>query len=221
MRIGLFGGTFNPIHLGHLRSAVEVGNRFGLDRIFFIPAALPPHKSAAGIAPAEKRMKMVRLAVAGRPGLAATDVELLRSGPSFTIDTVSEFQDRLPADSRLFFIVGLDAFLEIDTWRAVSSLFSRIAFIVMSRPSSHKKSAAATPDHIEKFMRQRISSDYRYDPGHARFVHPSLKTVHLCPVTLMDISASKIRKLVAEERPIGFLVPEAVEVFIYEQGLYQ
>jgi nicotinate-nucleotide adenylyltransferase len=221
MRIGLFGGTFNPIHIGHLRSAVDVQMSFGLDRVYFIPAAIPPHKDVAGIVDARTRMEMVRIAVKGRPGLEASDVEMQRSGPSFTTDTVSQFQSRFSDNGKLFLIVGLDAFLEIDTWKDFLSLFANIAFIVMIRPAVRKDQAVVSPEYIEEYLQTHISNAYVYDSEQSQFLHPSLQTVHLSPVTLLDISASKIRGLVAAKSPIGFLVPKSVEDFIYEKGLYR
>ncbi|HSM73080.1 MAG TPA: nicotinate (nicotinamide) nucleotide adenylyltransferase, partial [Desulfobacterales bacterium] len=117
-RIGLFGGTFNPIHLGHLRSAQEVLEAFDLQRILLIPSALPPHKEPEFLANAADRLAMIRQATLGHTGLSVSDVEITRPGPSYTIDTVRFFKRSLPADTRLFLVVGLDAFLEIDSWKA-------------------------------------------------------------------------------------------------------
>jgi nicotinate-nucleotide adenylyltransferase len=117
MKIGLFGGTFDPIHFGHLRSALEVREACGLERVVLIPAAVPPHKGWGAMAAAADRLQMIELAVAGAPGLAVSDVELRRAGPSYTIDTIRDFQGEIPG-GEIALIVGLDAFLEIDTWKS-------------------------------------------------------------------------------------------------------
>ncbi|MBU4209797.1 MAG: nicotinate (nicotinamide) nucleotide adenylyltransferase, partial [Proteobacteria bacterium] len=136
--IGLFGGTFNPIHVGHLRAIQDVQNRFALDKCYLIPAALPPHKEPGDVVDAKYRLEMIRLAVSEYSdrlnSVIISDVELKRSGPSYTVDTVNHFKSILPYNSRLYFILGIDAFLEIDTWKSYSDLFYLTAFIVMARP---------------------------------------------------------------------------------------
>ncbi len=136
MRIGLFGGTFDPVHFGHLRAALEVKEGFGLARVFLIPAAAPPHKAREGVAPAGDRLRMVELAVDGEPGLMPSDVEIRREGPSYTIDTVTHFQREFAGVAEVFLIVGLDAFLEIDTWKSFRELLALVPVIVISRPDA-------------------------------------------------------------------------------------
>ncbi len=113
MRFGLFGGTFNPIHLGHLRAALEVKEGFELEEIFLIPAALPPHKIPGEVVDAGDRLHMLNLALEDTAGLSVSDVELKRSGPSYSIDTVNHFKSALPEKSEIYLVMGLDAFLEI------------------------------------------------------------------------------------------------------------
>jgi nicotinate-nucleotide adenylyltransferase len=136
VRLGLFGGTFNPIHIGHLRAAVEVREAFNLDKLLLIPSASPPHKNAGDIASAEDRLEMVRLAVKGTPYLEASDVELARSGLSYTIETLRYFQGHFGPGSTIHFIVGVDAFSEITTWKSYKQLFATAHFIVMTRPGA-------------------------------------------------------------------------------------
>jgi nicotinate-nucleotide adenylyltransferase len=143
MRIGLFGGTFNPVHLGHLRAAVEVRQGFELDEIFLVPAALPPHKIPGDVAASADRLNMLNLALGADSGLKVSDVELNRSGPSYTIDTVQHFKQTLPAESRLFLIMGLDAFLEIDTWKSYRKLLTQIPLIVINRPRAGDRMSGA------------------------------------------------------------------------------
>lgn len=213
MRLGLFGGTFNPIHIGHLRAAVEVLEAFSLDKLLLIPSANPPHKSADQVANAEDRLEMVRLATKGVPSLEVSDVELARQGPSYTIETLRYFQDQYGPGSEIHFIVGQDAFSEITTWKSYRELFSTAHFIVMTRPGSNLSS-------IEDFIHTHISEAYQYDPAFNRYMHPEWCTIFCVDITHIDVSASEIRDRIRHSRPIRFLVPGTVEAFIVEKGLY-
>ena len=213
MRLGLFGGTFNPIHVGHLRAAVEVLEAFNLDKLLLIPSAYPPHKSADQVANAEDRLEMVRLAIKGVPSLEVSDVELARQGPSYTIETLRYFQDQYGPGSEIHFIVGQDAFSEITTWKSYKELFSTANFIVMTRPGSKLSS-------IEHFIHAHISDAYQYDPGLNQYMHPEWCGIFCVDITHIDVSASGIRDRIKHGRPIRFLVPDTVEAFIVEKGLY-
>ena len=133
MRLGLFGGTFNPIHLGHLRAGLEIQERFSLDRVLYLPAAIPPHKATRELLSFAHRLKMVRLAVKGQSRLKASDAEIKRPGKSYSIQTVRYFHRAFPQGVDLFFILGLDAFLEISTWKDYRQLFGLCHFIVLDR----------------------------------------------------------------------------------------
>src|SRR5262249_30226755 len=122
-RIGILGGTFNPIHLGHLRSAEEVCEQQGLDRVLFIPSATPPHKRAGGLVAARHRLAMVKLAIAGNPRFRVSTVEIDRGGRSFSVDTLRMLHARMPRTS-FTFILGIDAFREIATWKEYTSIFA-------------------------------------------------------------------------------------------------
>ena len=213
MRLGLLGGTFNPIHIGHLRAAVEVQAAFNLDKLLLIPSANPPHKPADHVADAQDRLEMVRLAIKGVPSLEVSDVELTRPGPSYTIETLRHFQDRYGLKSDIHFIVGQDAFSEITTWKSYKALFSTAHFIVMTRPGSKLS-------RVEHFIHSHISEAYQYDPAHNQYMHPEWCTIFCIDITHIDISASKIRDHIRHGRPIRFLVPDTVEAFIAAKGLY-
>jgi nicotinate-nucleotide adenylyltransferase len=157
MRVGLFGGTFNPIHFGHLRAALEVKEGFGLDQVFLIPAAVPPHKGRTGVAPAEDRLRMIELAVEGDSGLMVSDVEIKRSGPSFTIDTARYFRQSLAEDTDIFLVMGLDAFLEIDTWKSFRDLLALVPVIVLSRPEAAGCSGDRDEKIVQGFIRSKLS----------------------------------------------------------------
>jgi nicotinate-nucleotide adenylyltransferase len=137
MKIGLFGGTFDPIHLGHLRAAKEVSERCGLSLTYLIPASRPPHKPHRVIAPANDRLEMMRLAVGSMAEFEISDIELNREGPSYTIDTLRHFKRMPGASERTYYLImGLDAFLEIDTWKVYLEIFKLVPVIIMARPSA-------------------------------------------------------------------------------------
>jgi len=220
MRIGLFGGTFNPIHFGHLRAALEVREGCGLDRVFLIPAAVPPHKDSGALAAAADRLRMIELAVEGEPGITVSDVEIRRGGPSYTVDTVRHFRGALPAGADIFLIVGLDAFLEIDTWRSFRELLALVPVIVISRPDASHRSAGSEREAVAGFIRSRISPPCTLSGNSAGFSAEGVRGVTLFPVTTLDVSSSRIRELAAAGRSIRFLVPEPVRQHIKAKGLY-
>jgi nicotinate-nucleotide adenylyltransferase len=224
MRIGLFGGTFNPVHFGHLRTILEIRESFVLDRIYFIPSATPPHKTPEGIADAQDRYRMLLLAIDDQEGFVASDVELDRSGPSYSIDTVSYFQESLPEETRLFLILGLDAFLEIDTWRSFREFFDRVPIIVMARPIA--LTGMGSPVNCEvkrilkRYLEEKISDRYRFSKECSCYVHEEKQQVYPAAVTTLDISSTLIRKKLAEGKSIRYLTPDRVVSYIRSKGLY-
>ena len=214
----LFGGTFNPVHLGHLRVAEEVREGFGLDTVYFIPAAAPPHKKEKGIVPAADRHEMLAAATADNPAFAVSDAELRRRGRSYTIDTVDQFVSAFGDAVQCYLVMGIDAFAEIDTWKSYLALFDRIEMIVISRPAPGGQIGCR--DRISEVLAGRVSSQYVYDRQRRAFLHPDKRAVHPFEVTPMDISATRIRSLVAEGASIRYLVPDAAAAYIYKKGLY-
>jgi len=166
------------------------------------------------VANAEDRLEMVRLAIQGEPSLEASDVELARPGPSYTIETLQYFQDRFGSESDIYFIVGQDAFSEITTWKSYRALFGTAHFIVMTRPGSNLRS-------LEDFIHTQISEEYQYDPTSNQYNHPEWCTIFCLNITHIDISASQIRELIRQGRSIRFLVPVNVKNFIANKGLYR
>ena len=219
-RIGLFGGTFNPIHLGHVQVIQEVKRGFGLDKIFIIPSALPPHKAPDGLMDAGDRIEMIRLSFSNHPDFSVSDVELNRSGPSYTIDTVRHFKSILPEDAKLFLILGSDAFLEIDTWKSYKDLFLLIPFIVMSRGTEGRNGRIFGRKAIGDYLKSKISEGYNLSASQSSYIHKEKHPVYVFGVTPIDISSTKIRNLIKNGSPIKYLVPEIVEVFIKSRGLY-
>ena len=219
-RIGLFGGTFNPLHSGHLRAADEVRKKFPLDNIYFIPSATPPHKEPEVLAGAADRLAMIRLAIADYPLFRASDVEVSRPGPSFTIDTVRYYKSNLPDETDLYLIMGFDAFLEIDTWKSYPNLLKLISFIVMSRPSKEFIKSPQGWKILEDYLCRRISDRYRLSAERSCYDHPDNPSIYLMDIGLTDISSTQIRRCIKSGLPIDQQVPPAVDAYIKTKGLY-
>lgn len=210
MRIGLFGGSFNPIHLGHLRAAEENREAMALDLIYFIPAASPPHKSDEGMAPADHRLRMVRLATKGNPHFMVSDAEVRRSGRSYTIDTVRHLLATMKGRPELYLIIGGDQFAELETWKEADELTRLCNFIVHTRPSSDN-GARLSLAALERF-------GYICDEDH--HVHPSGHTLNFVSTTFFPISATLIRRKIAEHKSIRYLLPADVADYIQRHDLY-
>ncbi len=213
MRLGILGGTFDPIHLGHLRVAEEIGEELELEKIYLIPAAVPPHKDTRPITSFHHRLAMTQLAAEESPLLEALDLEGRRQGLSYSIETLREFHQIFKPSPILFFILGMDAFLEIKTWKEYERLFDYANFVVIKRPGSQS-------EELESFL---LSLDVGFGKGEGEdtFVHPSGNLLIYKEATLMDISSTQIRALVAAGKTIRFLVPESVRSYIMEKGLYR
>jgi len=207
--VGLFGGTFDPIHIGHLRSAQEVREAFHLDRLLFIPAAVPPHKPATPIAEAGDRMQMLRLAIDGNPFFEVSDVEIRRPGKSYSIETASHYRHLLGEHVHLFFVVGADAFCEIETWRDYRALFALCDFIVITRPKWNPLQASVLA--TESFQEVNRDTCFRHPSGHLLYLHE---------VTPIGVSSTQIRNAVRQGRSIAYLVPRSVEEYIEQEGVY-
>jgi nicotinate-nucleotide adenylyltransferase len=214
MKIGIFGGTFDPIHWGHLRSAEEVSESFGLDCVYFIPASIPPHKRGQTHTAARDRLQMVRLAVARNPRFKVSTIEIQRPGISYSIDTVRDFARRLKPGDSLYFIIGLDAFREIATWKSYQEIFSLCDFIVTSRPGSKESDPL-------KGTGVAVKKLFCYDFKRRHYRHWSGTRVHFIELTDIAISASEIRALVRQGKSIRYLEPSPVEKYIKRRGLYR
>jgi nicotinate-nucleotide adenylyltransferase len=194
--LGLMGGTFDPIHYGHLVTAEAARCGFNLDQVVFIPSGHPPHKKEKRISPAEHRYQMTKLAIESNPYFRISRVELDRPGYSYAIDTVSDFLDKYGPETDLYFITGADAILEILTWKNVDMLMNHCKFIAATRPGFHLQDVNRLPEEfIEKIIFMEVPA--------------------------LAISSTDIRKRVAIRRPIKYLLPELVESYIFEHHLYQ
>ena len=220
MRIGLFGGTFNPIHRGHLWAASEVKKEFNLDQVSLIPAALPPHKTPGMVADADDRLEMIHIAIADLPGITVSAVELDRPGPSYTIDTVRHFKKMLAADSQIFLMMGLDAFLEIDTWKSYIELLKQIAFIVMARPNADYPDADQGWKILVDYLNSTLSADYKFLDGRGCYISEGRQPIFTIDIDAMDISSTKIRECIKTKKTVENLVPLEVADFIQSKGLY-
>lgn len=206
------GGTFNPVHLAHLRIAEEARELCGLDRLVFIPAADPPHKPLAGEVPFEQRYEMVRRAIAGNPAFELSDIEGRRGGKSYSIDTIGCFRAENPGNG-LYFIIGSDSFLEIGLWRRYAEIFRQCSLIVVERPGCRiEEPLAALPFAIRP--------EFVYNAANRALEHCSGERVHFLQGCPLAISSSEIRRLTAAGRSITYLVPPQVETYIKEQRIY-
>lgn len=212
MNIGLMGGTFNPVHLAHLRIAEEARESFGLDRVLFIPAGDPPHKPLAGEIPFSQRCEMVQLAIAGNPAFELSDIEGQRGGKSYSIDTISLFRAQRPGDE-LFFIIGSDSFFEIGLWHRYAEIFRLCNLIVVERPGR------PVTDPLSA-LPVAIRGEFSYTSESHRLQHESGPIVHFLKGCPLDISSTDIRHLLASGRSITYLVPSTVETYITTQRIY-
>jgi nicotinate-nucleotide adenylyltransferase len=217
MKLGVLGGTFNPVHFGHLRAAEEVRQRVGLDRVLFIPSGTPPLK-AQGLAPADMRLRMVQLAIASNPHFQVSDMEVLREGPSFTIDTVNGLRESYPEDD-LFFILGADAFAELPKWYKPVDIVAGADFIIVGRPPQGFSVLAGSP-----FLRAEPGTWEALSRGEKDVCEVATvedRRAVLVSIPELDISATGVRQLVRAGRSIKYLLPEDVELFIMSHGLYR
>lgn len=209
MRIGLFGGTFDPVHIGHLRVAEEIRESFQLERVYFIPANIPPHKKRQLITEPDIRLKMIKSAVRDNRFLRVSDIELKRKGVSYSIDTVRTFEKRFKS---LYFIVGIDAFFEIDTWHDYKEIFNHTNFIIMLRPMDKKGEMS---DFFPVGLKEHIKRI-----GDAKFLHSSGNMIYFQKVTQLDISSTGIRKNIKNGKSTRYIIPKTVEKIIREKRLY-
>jgi len=213
--IGLFGGTFDPIHLGHLRAANEVCRQARLDRILFIPSFLPPHKTPRTGASPVDRLRMVGLACRGHKGFEASPIEVEAGEKSYSILTLRKIRALWP-DARLFFILGVDAFLDIGTWLEYEQVLEECLFLVMERPGFELDRAQGI---LGGKLRDAIGP-LAGGEGVGGPLPPRTR-IFLLPIRALDISSTAIRERVQRGETLDGLVPGAVEAYIREHQLYR
>ena len=212
MRIGLLGGSFNPVHNAHLSIAGAAQSACQLDRVIFIPAVDPPHKLLAGDVSFEHRAHMVSMAIAGRQDFEMSTIEGERSGKSYSIDTIMTFHEIFPNDE-LFFIIGGDSFKEIGLWYRYADIFRACSLIVVERPGHEINDPYGS-------LPSAIKRAFRYDEESRRLIQDSGRSVCFVQGTPQDISSTEIRRLAAAGNSITHLVPPSVSAYISQQRIY-
>ncbi len=198
-KTGIFGGTFNPIHNGHLIIAESVREQFGLDRILFVPSGQPPHKRDSEVIDPEQRFDMVKLAVGSNPGFEVSRIEIDRAGFTYTVNTLQELRAEYGNETGLYFIIGADIVPELVTWKDFRQVFKLCEFVAVLRPGFDKEAFSREID--------RITGNYG-------------AVIHTVDARLIDISSTDIRERCSGGESIRYLVPDGVREYIYKEGLY-
>jgi len=209
-KIGIFGGTFDPVHLGHLTVAGEFARSLDLETVYLIPAAVPPHRPDPPVASSQDRLEMLSLAAAGNPVLKVSELELQREGMSYTLDTIRDLREDI-GEGEFFMALGADAYSEISTWHRPDEVMAAVNIVVLTRPGFEIDLIGSLPEKI-------IS---RYAPVKDGFRHSSGTRLFSLSVSAVDISASGIKKLISEGKSFHELVPDNVYDYIVRKDLYR
>ncbi|MBI2804370.1 MAG: nicotinate (nicotinamide) nucleotide adenylyltransferase [Planctomycetes bacterium] len=201
MRVGVFGGTFDPVHLGHLILAEQCREQARLDRVLFVPAALPPHKREQALTPFAQRVEMLTLAISGHSAFRVEELEKDRIGPSFTVDTLAHLQHARPGDD-LFFILGSDSLRDLPLWYEPRRILELATLLIVERPD-----ALMMPEPTLK--------------GQLRLEEDFALRMQAISSPLVAIASRDIRQRIASRRSVRYLIPRAVEAYIQDKGLYQ
>ena len=201
VRIGLFGGSFDPIHFGHLIAARAIKEQLNLAEVLFLPSKRPPHKEGKELTPAHHRAALVRLAIEGEAGFSFDDFDLIREGPCYTIDAVIHFRKQL-APAEIFWFIGADSLMELPTWHRAPELMKMCAIVTAARPGQDKVDWDKLKDSLGVESAEMLRKGYLETP-------------------MIDISSTDIRRRVAAGRSIRFLAPEAVRQYIESHNLYR
>ena len=210
--LGILGGSFNPIHIGHLRGAEEIRQRFSLDKVLFIPTFVPPHKTAESVLEYRHRKKMTAVAIQNNPGFILEDIEERLPAPSYTYRTLQALLQKYGSDTGLSFILGQDDFAHINTWSSPSLIFSLCDMIVVTRH--------VTSENLEQLVPVDLRNAFWYKEKEGILMHKNGKKVYLSSLPVLDISSSGIRALVRQHRSIRYLTPDPVIEYIEKERLY-
>ncbi len=206
--IGIYGGTFDPIHYGHLRTALEVKQQWQLEQVRMVPSYQPPHRELPSVT-GQQRYEMLQLALQGSRDLIADDRELKRGGASYMVDTLQSFRLEM-SEQPIFLIIGSDAFDKLTSWHQWQSLFEYANLVVMTRPGKRIETKAMHPFLQERWLPGQQGS--RLQPAGG---------IYFQPVTQLDISATQIRAIITNHGNAKYLLPDAVLDYIHNQGLYR
>ncbi len=216
MKIGLMGGSFDPVHAGHLRAAEEISERLALDEMVFIPTLVSPHKSSETMAASSHRLNMLNLSAKRNSRFRVSDMELRREPPSYTIDTLRALKQS-GSENGYYFIMGCELFAEIDTWKDFAELFNYSSFVVLRRPG-YDFADSGSPIPLA------LKNDFRYSysgTGMDVFAHKSSNKLFFVDIAGIRVSSTEVRELARHGNSLRYLVPREVEKYIAENGLYQ
>ncbi|MGB9735897.1 MAG: nicotinate (nicotinamide) nucleotide adenylyltransferase [bacterium] len=211
-QLGILGGSFNPIHLGHLRGAEEIRQRFGLEKILFIPTYIPPHKPMDTVIDYSHRKYMTQLAISNNPYFVLEDIEEHLPAPSYSFRTIQALIEKYGQSTDFSFILGEDDFSNIHTWHSPSMIFSLCTVIVITRHSISKK--------LPQLLPVDLKDDFWYSEKEEVLIHKSGKKVYLSAIPVLDISASRIRLAVKNGLSVRYLIPDSVIEYIEKEKLY-
>ena len=212
MRLGILGGTFDPIHIGHLRLAEEMLEELNLSKVILMPGAQPPHKDGPLVAPFNDRLEMAKIGAECSDYLEVSDIEGHREGPSYSIETIRIIRKTYGNQIELFFILGSDAFKEISTWKDYKNLFRITNFVVIERPGTTFDELSVFIDSLDVDFKEKSSED---------FINLSGNHILFKRATLMDVSSTRIRQNIRSGKSINFIVPQKVKEYIIKKGLYK
>jgi len=213
VKLGILGGTFNPIHMGHLRLAEEMCEELTLSKVLLMPGAQPPHKDGRRVTPFTDRLEMTKIGASYSRYLEASDIEGQRKGPSYSIETIRIIREKYGSETELFFILGSDAFSEIGTWKEYKNLFRITNFVVIERPGF-------TLGELDGFI-ESLGVGLKEEKLKNVFLNSSGNYVYIKKTTKLDISSTKIRHDIRTGKSINFIVPQKIIEYITEKGLYK
>lgn len=243
MKIGVIGGTFNPIHYGHLFIASQAKECFKLDEVVFVPSSQPPHKGELNLERSEDRYRMIELAIKSNSDFSVSSVELDRGGKSYSVETVTEFQKKYGKDTEIYFVIGMDSFTELSTWKDIDGILKKCQFIVAPRPgyggqvpqSTQKRRDCGVYPERDCFTEFTLSktnafamtardlarNDTEFSELSRKVCSSYGKRCHFMEAPCFEISSTDIRNRIKEGRSIKYLLPEPVEKYIIEHELYK
>jgi nicotinate-nucleotide adenylyltransferase len=215
-KLGIMGGTFNPVHLGHLRAAEEIAEALKLDQVYFMPSAKPPHKTSSPMVGYWHRLEMLKLAVSDRPGFWASDLENHLPVPSYTVNTVKAFKKAWSPRTGIFFLVGFDSFMTMPHWHMYRELLSLASFVVFGRVG-----VEATFASLHEMLKREVDPKIKWRRKSETFAAPHIRPIHIRPGCRLDISSTDLRQRLESGASVRYLVPEPVRIYIEKHGLYR